>query len=117
MAMVVSSITGGGMGLPQVMRMMRKEFMVASILGAIFGLCVFGYLSLRYPALSGLAEAVGFALVATLLMATLIGTLLPLLFQKMGIDPAVSTGPFVTALVHVFSIWVYFSFGTKFISL
>jgi magnesium transporter len=41
-------------------------------------------------------------------MAALIGTFIPIVLDKRGIDPAVATGPFITTSNDVFGILIYF---------
>ena len=52
------------------------------------------------------------ALVAVTTGGSLIGSLLPLLFQRLGMDPAISSGPFVASLVDVFGISIYCTIAT-----
>lgn len=49
------------------------------------------------------------ALVSVIVIASLIGTLIPLLLDKFGIDPALATGPFITTSNDIFGILIYFS--------
>jgi len=59
-----------------------------------------------------LAITIGFSLCLTVILATTIGTLLPLIFDRINIDPAVASGPFITTIVDVGSLMVYFALGT-----
>ena len=52
--------------------------------------------------------AVGLTLAATIVMATLTGALLPLLLKKVKIDPAVAAGPFISTVVDITALIVYF---------
>lgn len=49
------------------------------------------------------------ALVSVIIIASLIGTFIPLLLEKLGIDPALATGPFITTSNDIFGILIYFS--------
>lgn len=49
------------------------------------------------------------ALVSVIVIASLIGTLIPLLLDKFGIDPALATGPFITTSNDIFGILIYFT--------
>ncbi len=51
----------------------------------------------------------GIALLTVLFNAAFIGTLLPLLFKRIGVDPAIATGPFITTSNDVMGLLVYFS--------
>src|SRR5699024_12698584 len=57
---------------------------------------------------------VGFVSLVTLTVATLSGSLIPLLMQKLNIDPAVASGPFITTLNDLTSILIYFGMATIF---
>ena len=49
------------------------------------------------------------ALVSVIIIASLIGTFVPLLLNKFGIDPALATGPFITTSNDICGILIYFS--------
>jgi len=49
------------------------------------------------------------ALVSVIIIASLIGTFVPLLLDKFEIDPALATGPFITTSNDIFGILIYFS--------
>ena len=49
------------------------------------------------------------ALVSVIIIASLIGTFIPLLLDKIGIDPALATGPFITTSNDICGILIYFS--------
>ncbi|HQA43831.1 MAG TPA: magnesium transporter, partial [Phycisphaerae bacterium] len=55
---------------------------------------------------------VALSLVGVVMYGTLIGSMLPLLLRKLGLDPAVSSTPFVATLVDVFGIVIYFSIAS-----
>ena len=48
------------------------------------------------------------SLVIVIIMASLIGTFVPLILDKRGIDPAVATGPFITTSNDIFGIFIFF---------
>jgi magnesium transporter len=52
--------------------------------------------------------SIGVALISVILMAALIGTFIPIILDRRGIDPAVATGPFITTSNDVFGILTYF---------
>ncbi len=56
-----------------------------------------------------MAITVAISLVAVILMASLIGTFVPLFLHKKGIDPAVATGPFITTSNDIFGIYIFFT--------
>ncbi len=56
-----------------------------------------------------MAITVAISLVSVIIMASLIGTFVPLFLHKQGIDPAVATGPFITTSNDIFGIYIFFS--------
>lgn len=55
---------------------------------------------------------IGIALVAVLLNAALLGTLIPLFLKRIGVDPAVATGPFITTMNDILGLLIYFGIIT-----
>ena len=51
---------------------------------------------------------IAFSMVSVIIIAALIGTLIPLILNKKGIDPAIATGPFITTANDVFGIFLFF---------
>lgn len=64
--------------------------------------------SLR-PALVPGGITVGIALVGVVLWGTFVGSMLPFIVQRIGLDPATSSAPFVATLVDVTGLVIYFS--------
>lgn len=58
---------------------------------------------------SVIAMIVTIALVSVIVIASLIGTFVPLLLNKAGIDPALATGPFITTSNDICGIMIYFT--------
>ena len=56
----------------------------------------------------------GVSMAAVILVASLMGTLIPVAFQRLGIDPAVSSGPFVTIANDISGIVIYLSISSGF---
>lgn len=84
-----------------------KEVRVALVLGITFGLFFGGFAWLRLPQGARLGFIVGTSICTAMLIAVFIGTFLPVLFDRIRIDPAIATGPFVTTTVDVLGVLVY----------
>ena len=59
---------------------------------------------------------VGISVLVSLFVATLAGTLVPLLMHKLKVDPAVASGPFITTINDIISILIYFGLATLFMN-
>ena len=51
---------------------------------------------------------VGFSLIVVIITAALVGTFVPIILDKKGIDPALATGPFITTSNDIFGIFIFF---------
>lgn len=55
---------------------------------------------------------VGIAMFSNILTAAAIGTLVPMVFKKLGVDPAVASAPFISTTVDITGLTIYFSLAT-----
>ena len=59
-----------------------------------------------------IAIIVGIAMWANMTTASAIGTIVPLVFKKIGVDPAVASAPFITTTIDLTGLTIYFSLAT-----
>lgn len=93
-----------------------KEFRVAILVGAALAVVNGVYMVIRYRD-PMLALLVSISLVATILIAKMIGCVLPLFAKKLHMDPAIMAAPLITTIVDVCSIMVYFQVATHLLGL
>lgn len=55
-----------------------------------------------------ISACIGIALICTMLVASLDGTLIPMIFKKIGIDPAVASGPLITTVNDLVAVCIYY---------
>lgn len=113
---VVRGIATGRIHVTDLWSIVGKEMVVGAILGLFYGLVVGSVAHVTQNHLA-LALAVGLAVVSSMSVAALVGSLFPLLFAKMNIDPAVATGPFVTTTIDVVGVLFYFVIATTLLGL
>ncbi|MDN6630311.1 MAG: magnesium transporter [Staphylococcus equorum] len=63
-----------------------------------------------------LAVIVGASLTIAMTVGTLVGSMIPLVMDKLKIDPAVASGPFITTINDIVSMLIYFGLATSFMS-
>lgn len=117
--LVIRALTTGEARLRDWWHVLRREAMAAGIIGVILGLLGYGRVALGYALGGGVGEhwsligvTIGVALLFVVLWGSLVGTVLPMLLQAVGADPAASSTPFVATLVDVTGIVIYFTIAS-----
>jgi magnesium transporter len=89
---------------------LSKELSVAIINGLVCSalLMIYGYI---FGNSSDIMMTVSIALLSVILLAAVIGTTVPLTLDKMKIDPALATGPFITTSNDLIGLFLYFVIG------
>lgn len=108
---VVRGIAMGRINLQDFSRVVTKELAVGCILGVTYGTLIGVVAKFAYtnePFSWALALAVGLAILVSMSVAALVGSAVPLIFERFHIDPAVATGPFVTTSIDIVSVYCYF---------
>jgi magnesium transporter len=110
----VRGIATGQIDLQRLGRTIFKEIRVGLLMALACGLTlgVAAEIWHRNPAL-GLS--VGMSLAMVIVVASIMGTFIPVVFQKLGIDPAVSSGPFVTIANDISGLLIYLTTSTAFL--
>jgi magnesium transporter len=93
------------------MRYFLKEIKVGLLMGILVGGGV-GAIAQLWKGMPVLGLIVGTAMFVTVFLATGIGIAVPKLFDKLGVDPAISASPFVTTIEDIMSLIIYFSIAS-----
>ncbi|MBT2217748.1 magnesium transporter [Virgibacillus dakarensis] len=94
-------------------RLMLKEAGTGLITGTACGI-VIALVIFLWKGQLFLGLLVGMTLLVALTVATLAGSVVPLIMDRMKIDPAVASGPFITTINDIISIMIYFGMATAF---
>lgn len=95
--------------------LLKKEFMVSVPLGLFMGLAV--SIVGMYRGGMDLAVIVSLSMAIVVVVGSLIGMLLPFIFNKLKIDPATASGPLVTSIADIAGVLIYFSIATWYLGL
>ncbi|GAB1449602.1 magnesium transporter [Bacteroidota bacterium] len=109
-AIVVQGLANDTLGTKDILQKILKESRVALLNGLICSLLILGYNLVISPGYD-LALTVSIALLTVIIFASLFGTFVPLLLNKLKVDPAIATGPFITTTNDLLGIAIYFSLG------
>lgn len=116
LAVSIRGIATGDIGKQSKFRLVIGEITTGLIMGLVSGAIVVAIIFVwKQELIIGLL--VGTAICCSIIVATLAGALIPLLMHRLGVDPAVASGPFITTLNDVTSIVIYLGLATTFITL
>jgi len=104
---VVRGLATGRIHVRDIWSVVLKELTIGVILGLVYGLLIGFVAQFRYS-MEALALSVSLAVICSMSIAALVGSLVPMGFARINIDPAVATGPLVTTSIDIISVFFYF---------
>lgn len=107
-SIVVQSLASKSIFDDSMVRRFIKVLLVAILNGLILATFVFGIVVLIYKFEINFALVVSIALFTVVLLASFMGTITPLVLDRMGINPALAAGPFITTFNDLMGLAVYF---------
>ncbi|MCY4159480.1 MAG: magnesium transporter, partial [Bacteroidetes bacterium] len=126
-AIIVQGLASGEVWTINMLRRILKEVYVAIANGlalasvmAVAVLIVFGWMASVWPSTVieapeplRLAATAGLSLFIVIILAAVIGATIPLFLDRIGVDPALATGPFITTSNDIIGLLVYFALATN----
>jgi len=100
-AIATKDLTGSN-----VWRFIRREVLVGLVNGVIFAV-VMGLVGVMWFGGPELGYVIGAAMVINLVVAGLAGTVIPVILERIGIDPALASGAFVTTVTDVVGFFAF----------
>ena len=105
------------------LHLIAKEIKVGFCNGALLGILALVCLGIYIALFKGyslgaaflISGCVGFALLAAIIISSLVGTLVPMFFHKIKIDPAVASGPLITTVNDLVAVVTYYGFAWLFL--
>ena len=94
-------------------RLILSEVLTGLVTGAVTGLTIMIVVGVWQHNLP-LGFVIGMAMLCAITVANLAGSLIPMLMDKLGFDPAVASGPFITTLSDLTSVLIYFNIASMF---
>ena len=110
--LIIRGLATGNVTLKDKWKVLWKEFRVSIVVG--FGLGVVNFFKNIFLDKVGInvAITVSITLMATVVMAKMAGGILPLIAEKLKLDPAIMAGPLITTLVDSLALILYFTIAT-----
>ena len=110
---IIRSISLGEVEFRDIFRVMWKEIRVAVLCGVTLSIVNFAKLLILDHVGMQVAIIVCLTLVVTVIVAKIVGCVLPMLAKQIGFDPAVMASPFITTIVDAVSLVIYFQIATR----
>jgi magnesium transporter len=107
-SIIIQTLSSNAVIFDNFAQRLLKLILVALLNALIISALVFGFTYLFRQDLK-LSIVVSFALFSVVMLASLMGTLTPMLLDKLGINPAVAAGPFITTANDLLGLAIYFS--------
>jgi magnesium transporter len=111
MTVAVRALATRDLSPANVGRVVRRELLVGLINGCCFAV-ILGVVAVAWFQINDLGMVMGLAMICVLTAAALGGIVIPLGLAKLGADPAVSSGPFVTTITDVVGFFAFLGIAT-----
>jgi magnesium transporter len=106
-AIVVQGLASNDLDDTSILKQVSKESLVALINATIISLLVYVYNFLRFGPNETVSYSVSISLFAVVMFASIFGTLVPMTLEKLKIDPAIATGPFISITNDIIGMMLY----------
>ena len=106
-AIVVQGLANRSLHSENTFKQVVKESVVALINATIISMLVYVYNFIRYGAQETVSYSVSLSLFAVVMFASIFGTLVPMTLEKLKIDPAIATGPFIQITNDIIGMLLY----------
>ncbi len=111
--LIIRGLATGLVELTDVWKVFFREVRIGLVMGAACGVILTGVGWLWHQVFLGMV--VGTSLIIAFLVSTSMATIMPIVLKRMGIDPAVAAGPFVTTANDITGITIYLTLATVFL--
>jgi magnesium transporter len=111
MTVAVRALATRELGRTNAWRIIRREAAVGLLNGMVFAAILGALAGFWFQSLD-LGVVIGLALITVLIFAALGGILVPLTLNRLGVDPAVSSGPFVTSITDIVGFFAFLGIAT-----
>ena len=117
LAVTIRVLTDETIPVKERIRLVPREMQVALLNGLLLGLLAFGLVGAYLIAAKGVAlhsafaisGCIGISLIVAMVVSGLFGTIIPMFFKAIHVDPAVASGPLITTVNDLVAVVVYYS--------
>ncbi|MDE6832611.1 MAG: magnesium transporter, partial [Muribaculaceae bacterium] len=114
-AIVVQGLANGSLDIKQFGAQLGKEVLIGLLNATVLSLVIFVYNLIMLPHDFAVTISVAVSLWAVVMFATILGTVVPLTLEKLKINPALATGPFIQISNDIVGLILYVNIATWFL--
>lgn len=114
---IIRGLSLGEIYMRDILKVLWKELRVAVLCGVTLAVMNFGKMLLVDDVTVTIAAIVSITVVVAVVVAKLVGGILPILVKRIGLDPAVMASPFITTIVDALTTLVYFKIASMIIGI
>lgn len=114
-AIVVQGLANGSLEVKEFARQLGKETLIGLLNATIITAVVLAYNLIVMPGELAVTISVAVSLFVVVMFASILGTVIPLTLEKIHINPALATGPFIQIMNDLFGIIIYVQVATFFL--
>lgn len=114
-AIVVQGLANGSLDVRQFASQLGKEVLIGLLNATVLGGVIFIYNLIMLPDDFSVTLSVAVSLFAVVMFATILGTVVPLTLEKLKINPALATGPFIQISNDIVGLIIYVNIATWFL--
>ncbi|MDE6153466.1 MAG: magnesium transporter [Muribaculaceae bacterium] len=116
-AIVVQGLANGSLEIKQFASQLGKEFLIGLLNATVLGGVIFVYNIIMLPDDFAVTISVACSLWAVVMFASILGTIVPLTLEKLKINPALATGPFIQISNDIVGLIIYVNIATWFLKI
>ncbi|MDE6574245.1 MAG: magnesium transporter [Muribaculaceae bacterium] len=114
-AIVVQGLANGSLDIKRFASQLGKEVLIGLLNATVISGVVFAYNLITMPNDFAVTISVSVSLFLVVMFATMLGTVVPLTLEKLHINPALATGPFIQISNDIFGLIIYVQIATFFL--
>jgi len=112
-ATIIRGLSLGDIEFRDTFKVIFKEFRIALVCGITLGIVNFLKLMIFDDVGASVALVVSLTMLAAVVFAKVVGSVLPVIAKKIGFDPAVMSSPFISTIVDAVTLLIYFTVASS----
>ena len=116
-AIVVQGLANGSLDVKEFSRQLGKEVLIGLLNATIISAVVLGYNLIMMPSDLAVTLSVTVSLFIVVMIASILGTVVPLSLERLHVNPALATGPFIQIMNDILGLIIYVGIATWFLDI